>query len=169
MIMKVKENIIMDKEDIQRTINRIAHQIYENNINEKNLIVTGIVKNGLTLANRIIIELNRIGCLNVQLIEIIINKKNPRNKVLMTKNLDFCEGKSVAIVDDVLNTGSTLIYAVNYFLQIPVKQIDTAVMVNRNHKKFPVKANFKGISLSTSLNDHVKVILDGKESGIYLS
>ena len=165
---KVKENIIMDKEDIQRTINRIAHQIYENNINEKNLIVTGIVKNGLTLANRIIIELNRIGCLNVQLIEIIINKKNPRNEVLMTKNLDFCEGKSVVIVDDVLNTGSTLIYAVRHFLSIELKHLQTAVLVNRNHKSFPIKADFKGMSLSTSIKERIDVRF-GDEEGVYLS
>jgi len=165
---KVKENIIMDKEDIQRTINRIAYQIYENNIDEKNLIVTGIVKNGLTLANRIIIELNRIGCLNVQLIEIIINKKNPRNEVLMTKNLDFCEGKSVVIVDDVLNTGSTLIYAVRHFLSIELKHLQTAVLVNRNHKSFPIKADFKGISLSTSIKERIDVRFGDKE-GVYLS
>ena len=165
---KVKENIIMDKEDIQRTINRIAYQIYENNIDEKNLIVTGIVKNGLTLANRIIIELNRIGCLNVQLIEIIINKKNPRNEVLMTKNLDFCEGKSVVIVDDVLNTGSTLIYAVRHFLSIELKHLQTAVLVNRNHKSFPIKADFKGMSLSTSIKERIDVRF-GDEEGVYLS
>ena len=165
---KVKENIIMDKKDIQRTINRIAYQIYENNIDEKNLIVTGIVKNGLTLANRIIIELNRIGCLNVQLIEIIINKKNPRNEVLMTKNLDFCEGKSVVIVDDVLNTGSTLIYAVRHFLSIELKHLQTAVLVNRNHKSFPIKADFKGISLSTSIKERIDVRF-GDAEGVYLS
>ena len=165
---KVKENIIMDKKDIQRTINRIAYQIYENNIDEKNLIVTGIVKNGLTLANRIIIELNRIGCLNVQLIEIIINKKNPRNEVLMTKNLDFCEGKSVVIVDDVLNTGSTLIYAVRHFLSVELKHLQTAVLVNRNHKSFPIKADFKGISLSTSIKERIDVRF-GDEEGVYLS
>ena len=165
---KVKENKIMDKEDIQRTINRIAYQIYENNIDEKNLIVTGVVKNGLTLANRIIIELNRIGCLNVQLIEIIINKKNPRNEVLMTKNLDFCEGKSVVIVDDVVNTGITLIYSVRHFLSIELKHLQTAVLVNRNHKSFPIKADFKGISLSTSIKERIDVRFGDKE-GVYLS
>ena len=79
------------------------------------------------------------------------------------------ENHSIVIVDDVLNTGSTLIYAVNHFLQISVKQIKTVVMVNRNHKKYPIKADFKGLSLSTSLNDHVTVVLEGNESGIYLS
>ena len=73
------------------------------------------------------------------------------------------------MVDDVLNTGSTLIYAVSYFLQVPVKSIKTAVMVNRNHKKFPIKADFKGISLSTTLNEHISVILEGPDAGIYLT
>jgi pyrimidine operon attenuation protein/uracil phosphoribosyltransferase len=62
-----------------------------------------------------------------------------------------------------------LIYAVAYFLQIPVKRIKTAVMVNRNHKKFPIKADFKGISLSTSINEHIRVELEGEQAGIYLS
>ena len=83
--------------------------------------------------------------------------------------LESLINQPIVIVDDVLNTGSTLIYAVSYFLQVPVKRIKTAVMVNRNHKKFPIKADFKGISLSTSINEHITVTLDGEASGIYLS
>ena len=165
---KVKENIIMDKEDIQRTIKRIAYQIYENNINEKKLIIAGIVQNGLTLSNRIIIELNRIGSLNIELIKIKIDKKNPRNKVSMSKNLDSCKGKSVVIIDDVLNTGTTLIYAVRHFLSIDLKHLQTAVLVNRNHKNFPIKGDFKGISLSTSIKERIDVRF-GDEEGVYLS
>ena len=165
---RVKENIIMDKEDIQRTIKRIAYQIYENNIDEKELIVAGISQNGLTLAKRIIMELNRIGSLNVELIEIKIDKKNPRNEVLMSQNLEFCEGKSVVIVDDVLNTGGTLIYAVRHFLSIELKYLQTAVLVNRNHKSFPIKGDFKGISLSTSIKERIDVRFENEE-GVYLS
>ena len=84
-------------------------------------------------------------------------------------SLDDIKNKSIIIVDDVLNTGSTLISAVSYFLKIPVKKIQTAVMVNRNHKKFPIKADFKGISLSTSVNEHISVVLEGDGIGIYLS
>jgi pyrimidine operon attenuation protein/uracil phosphoribosyltransferase len=98
-----------------------------------------------------------------------MNKSNPRDTVKSSSPIENFKDHSIVIIDDVLNTGSTLIYAVSYFLQIPVKQINTAVMVNRNHKKYPIKADFKGISLSTSLNDHVKVVLEGEESGIYLS
>jgi len=98
-----------------------------------------------------------------------INKKNPTKKISSSIDKKKCINKNIIIVDDVLNTGSTLIYAVNYFLKIPVKKIQTAVIINRNHKKFPVKADFKGISLSTSIKEHVDVILEGSKQGIYLS
>ena len=79
-----------------------------------------------------------------------MTKKNPLNRINSDKPLNVLKNNSVVVVDDVLNTGKTLIYAVSYFLQAPVKSIKTAVMVNRNHKKFPIKADFKGISLSTT-------------------
>ena len=72
------------------------------------------------------------------------------------------KNKSLILVDDVLNSGTTLIYGVRHFLNVPLKQFKTAVLVNRNHKKYPVKADFKGISLSTSLHEHVHVVLEGK-------
>lgn len=72
------------------------------------------------------------------------------------------KNKSIVLVDDVLNSGTTLIYGVKHFLNVPLKQFKTAVLVNRNHKKYPVKADYKGISLSTSLHEHVNVILEGK-------
>ena len=73
------------------------------------------------------------------------------------------KNKSLILVDDVLNSGATLIYGVKHFLEVPLKRFKTAVLVNRNHKKYPVKADFKGISLSTSLHEHVEVVLTGKE------
>jgi pyrimidine operon attenuation protein/uracil phosphoribosyltransferase len=76
--------------------------------------------------------------------------------------------KSLILVDDVLHSGTTLIYGVKHFLDSPLAQFKTAVLVNRNHKKYPVKADFKGISLSTSLNEHVDVIFDGKHSKVVL-
>jgi pyrimidine operon attenuation protein/uracil phosphoribosyltransferase len=112
--------------------------------------------------------LEGFSALKINYATLTINKENPIDGVSCELQLNELENKSIVIVDDVLNTGSTLIYAVQYFLQIPVKQIKTAVIVNRNHKKFPIKADFKGISLSTSTNEHVSVILDGSKSGIYL-
>ena len=158
----------MDQKHIQKTIKRISYQIYETNSEENELVLAGIRENGLELATRIQKELKKISDLDVVLIEIKMDKKNPRDKISISQSISFCENKSVVVVDDVLNTGRTLIYAVKKFLSIKLKKIQTAVLVNRNHKNFPIKGDFKGISLSTSIKEHINVRF-GKDEGIYLS
>jgi pyrimidine operon attenuation protein/uracil phosphoribosyltransferase len=86
-----------------------------------------------------------------------MDKKNPRNPIQTTLAAKDYTDKSVVLVDDVLHTGTTLIYAVRHFLSVPLKQCKTAVLLDRNHKKFPIKADFKGVSLSTSINENVAV------------
>ena len=158
---------ILKSIDINNTVKRIAYQIHETNLEEKSIIVAGIYKNGLTLANRIIKELKKISLAKIELVEIKIDKNNPLKEIKISENKMF--GKdSVIVVDDVLNTGKTLIHAVNYFLSKRTKRIQTAVLVNRNHKTYPIKADFKGISLSTSIKEHVDVVFDENE-GVYLS
>ena len=110
-----------------------------------------------------------ISDLKLKYVSLTIDKAKPYNNIQSNVSIESLKNQSIVIVDDVLNTGSTLIHAVSYFLQIPVKRIKTAVMVNRNHKKFPIKADFKGLSLSTSVNEHITVHLKGDSSGIYLS
>ena len=85
------------------------------------------------------------------LCEVKIDKKNPLNKISTTLDADNYKNKSLILVDDVLNSGTTLIYGIKHFLEVPLKQFNTAVLINRNHKKYPVKADFKGLSLSTSM------------------
>ena len=161
---------IKDISNIEMYLKRIAYQIYENNHGEDNsLIIVGIEKNGKILANKISQILKSISNFDLTLMSIEINKKNPTKKISSSIDKKICLNKNIIIVDDVLNTGKTLIYAVKFFLNIPVKKIQTAVIINRNHKKFPIKADFKGISLSTSIKEHVDVILDGSKKGIYLS
>ena len=168
--MNSKKTKIKDIANINMYLKRIAYQIYENNHEEDNsLIIVGIDKNGKILANKIFEILKSISSFDLKLMSIQINKKNPTNKILSSIDENICLDKNIIIVDDVLNTGKTLIYAVRFFLKIPVKKIQTAVIINRNHKKFPVKADFKGISLSTSIKEHVNVILEGSKKGIYLS
>tara|TARA_B100001250_G_scaffold198149_1_gene170045 strand:+ start:362 stop:868 length:507 start_codon:yes stop_codon:yes gene_type:complete len=161
---------IKDISNIDLYLKRIAYQIYENNNEEDNsLIIVGVEKNGKILASKIFNILKSISNFDLTLMSIEINKKNPTKKMFISIDKKKCLNKNIIIVDDVLNTGRTLIYAVKYFLEIPVKKIQTAVIINRNHKKFPIKADFKGISLSTSIKEHVDVILEGSKKGIYLS
>ena len=162
-------NKIKDGHAIKSSVKRIAYQIYENNIDEKSIVIVGIGNSGKIFRNLIGNSIKSICDLNLIFVALTIKKKKLLNVVESDVSLEEIKNKSIIIVDDVLNTGSTLIYAVSYFLKIPVKKIQTAVMVNRNHKKFPIKADFKGISLSTSVNEHISVILEGNEIGIYLS
>ena len=167
--MKSLGNKIKDLKDIHSSIDRIAYQIYESNFEEEILYVVGIGKNGKTLSSLIGKSLSSISNIKVQFITLEIDKKNPFSNIKSDKAVNELKNCSIVVVDDVLNTGSTLIYAVSYFLKVRVKSIKTAVMVNRNHKKFPIKADFKGISLSTTLNEHISVILEGPDAGIYLT
>ena len=151
------ETLILDHEQIQHKIKRIAYQIYENNIDEKEIILAGIAKNGYILSQRLQDSLQEISPLKVELCEVKIDKKNPLAPISTSLTSEEYRNKSIILVDDVLNSGSTLIYGVRHFLEVPLKLFKTAVLVDRNHKKFPVKADFKGISLSTSLSETVQV------------
>ena len=145
-------NKILSHEQIQHKVKRIAYQIYEANIEEDELIIAGIDGGGLSFAKKISAVLKKITEAKITLCKVVINKENPlKNDVTTSLEVEAYINKSVIIVDDVLNSGTTLIYGVHHFLRTPLKQLKTAVLVNRNHKKYPVKADFKGISLSLSL------------------
>ncbi len=153
------KNVILDHQEIEHKIKRIAYQIYECNVDESELIIAGVESSGYLLARKIKANLDKISNIESKLCKVIIDKTNPLNTITTSINKEAYANKSIVLVDDVLNSGSTLIYGVKHFLDVPLKQFKTAVLVNRNHKKFPVKADFKGISLSTSLNEHVNVNL----------
>jgi pyrimidine operon attenuation protein/uracil phosphoribosyltransferase len=151
---------ILDNSQIKRKIKRISLQIIESNINEKEIILAGVEKNGFLLAKELNKEINNLSDLNTIVCNIKIDKKNPINSTRISVDLSSFQSKSIVVIDDVLNSGSTLMYAVKYFLETDLKQLKTAVLVDRNHKKFPIKADFKGVSLSTSLQNHVNVVFN---------
>jgi len=135
----------------------MAYQIYESNVNESQIIIAGIADNGYELAKLLQKQVATIAPFNVKLCRVSMNKNNPTDEVSCDCELESLKNQSIILVDDVLYSGTALIYGVGYFLQVPLKQFKTAVLVDRNHKKYPVKADFKGISLSTSLNENVVV------------
>lgn len=155
-------NIILNHTEINHKIRRIAFQIYESNIDETEVVLAGIDSNGYILAKKLKTALSKISDINPVLCKVSIDKNNPSSKIKTSISAGDYKDKSLVLIDDVLNSGTTLIYGVKHFLDVPLKQFKTAVLVNRNHKKYPVKADFKGISLSTSLHEHVNVILEGK-------
>jgi pyrimidine operon attenuation protein/uracil phosphoribosyltransferase len=101
--------------------------------------------------------------------EVFIDKQKPNSKITTSIAAELYENKGLVLIDDVLNSGTTLVYGVKHFLEVPLAKFKTAVLVDRNHKKYPVKADFKGISLSTSLQEHVQVVFDKGGDYAYLS
>lgn len=161
-------NIILSNQEIEHKIKRIAYQIYETFVDEEEIVIAGIATNGFTFATKIAAALNTISTLKVSLCEVQINKQNPESPVQTSLTKEEYTNKGLVLVDDVLNSGTTLIYAVRHFLDVPLTKFKTAVLVDRNHKKYPVKADFKGISLSTSSLEHVQVVFD-ENGGSYAS
>ena len=160
--MNVNNNVILNHNEINHKIRRIAFQIYESNVNETEVILAGIDKNGYILAKKLKTALQKISDISPVLCKVVVDKKHPWEPISTSVSPEGYKNKSLVLIDDVLNSGTTLIYGVKHFLDVPLKQFKTAVLVNRNHKKYPVKADFKGISLSTSLHEHINVVLEGK-------
>ncbi|WP_374400266.1 phosphoribosyltransferase family protein [Flavobacterium sp.] len=163
------ENIILTHEEIKHKTKRIAYQIYETFVNEEEVILAGIANNGFIFAEKIATELALISDLNVTLCEVKINKQKPQDVVTTSITPEDYKNKALVLIDDVLSSGTTLIYGVKHFLEVPLSKFKTAVLVDRNHKKYPVKADFKGLSLSTSLQEHIQVVFEENNSYAYLS
>jgi len=160
---------ILDAQQINHKIKRIAYQIYETFSSDKEVVIAGICGNGFVFAQELSRMVEEISPIKVTLCEITIDKKNPMMPVSTSVESSQYTNKSVVIVDDVLHTGTTLVYGVKHFLDTPLKKLKTAVLVDRNHKKYPIKADFKGLSLSTSLQEHVNVVFDKENTAVYLS
>ncbi|MAZ29008.1 MAG: phosphoribosyltransferase [Cytophagaceae bacterium] len=153
----MSQQTILDHDSVQHKIRRIAYQIYESNVDETELILAGVAKNGYIIAERIKAILEDISTIQCVLCKVSMDKNSPLGTVETSLKAQEYANKSIVLIDDVLNSGTTLAYGVRHFLDVPLKRFKTAVLVNRNHKKYPVKADFKGISLSTSLHENVKV------------
>lgn len=161
---------ILDTRQIQQKLNRLAFEVYEKNFEEKELLVVGIEGNGYKVAKEIALRLEQISKKKISLGQIKIDKDEPWNASAKTdfKPKDFTN-KTVILVDDVLNSGKTLIYAVKLFLDQPVKKLNTLVLVDRSHSRFPVKADFVGLTLSTTLHETILVDFSKKnKETVYL-
>lgn len=154
------ENRILTHTEIEHKTRRIAYQIYETFVDEDTVVLAGITSNGFVFAQKIANVLEEISPLKIVLCEVFIDKSKPNAPITTSISEKDYENKGLVLVDDVLNSGTTLVYGVKHFLEVPLSKFKTAVLVDRNHKKYPVKADFKGISLSTSLKEHVQVVFD---------
>lgn len=169
--IKMSEKVkILDTLQIKQKLNRLAFEVYENNFTEKELLVVGIDGNGYKVAQQITEKLKEICPLKITLGKIKVNKDKPWEG---EPQVDFTEkefvNKTIVLVDDVLNSGKTLMYAVKLFLDKPVKKLNTVILVDRSHTRFPVKADYVGLTLSTTLQEHIEADFSKKnKEAVYL-
>jgi pyrimidine operon attenuation protein / uracil phosphoribosyltransferase len=163
-----EKSLVLTGSQVIQKIKRIAYEIYENNFSEKSIVLAGIDGQGYALARSIEKELNAISPLATSLVKVSLDKLSPvQSDVTIDVSGKELKKKCIVLVDDVLNTGRTLAYALKPFTTIEVKKIEVAVLVNRSHTLFPIVPTYSGYELATTLTDHVEVRL-GKEASVFL-
>ncbi len=167
MEMAQTKNSVLDRQAVNRKLKRIALEVAEQNIDESSLVIAGIKGNGEVVARLLVQEIQKIVALPIEEVSILLNKKDPM-EVSFSKQI-VLDGKVIIIVDDVANTGKTMLYAMKPFLAAHPKKIQTMVLVERSHKLFPVQTDYTGLSITTTLQEHITVETEGNEiTGAFL-
>ena len=165
--MSDQKKYILSKEVAEKKLRRMSFEILENNIDEKEIILAGIRESGSVVAKVIQKMLGEIATIKTELITITLDKSEPTN-VSLSKTFDF-NGKVIVVIDDVSNSGKTLLYALKPFIDSHPKKIQTLVLVERTHTSFPVRPDYVGLSIATTLHEHIFVEVKGEEvAGAYL-
>lgn len=161
---------VLNAVQIGRKIERIAHQIIEHNYREDEVVLIGISRQGYILAERIHAQVDAHSDIKTHLLQLSMNKKEPlTGDYSLSGDADLLHGKSVILIDDVLSSGRTLIYAARELLSGPLKKLTTVVLIDRRHRKYPIKADFVGLTLSTTIQEHITVELGPGKEWAYLT
>lgn len=167
--MEPEKTLILNALQCKQKIDRMAHEINENFFNANTLYIVGIAKRGYLIAELINEVLQDIGDFKTKLVQIDLDKDNPQlTDASLGISLDKLNDQSVVLIDDVLNSGKTLVYALSHLLKANLKLIRTVTMVDRRHRRYPIKADFVGLTLSTTLQEHISVEFNGSEIEVYL-
>jgi pyrimidine operon attenuation protein/uracil phosphoribosyltransferase len=167
-VKMMDKKYILNKEEVSRKIRRLAYEIAERNFGETELYLAGIREQGFYLAKLLVEELRGISSLQTQLFSITLDKRSP-DEIILDPILDF-NGKNLLLVDDVASSGKTMLYALKPLLNFHPKKIETLVLVERTHKQFPVKVDYVGLSVATTLEEHIFVeVVDGEIVGAYMN
>lgn len=168
--MADRKILVLNAQQIQQKIDRIAYQVLEDNLDETDIIIAGILPRGNFVAERLKKVLDGIAPFTSKLISIELDKESTSLKAKMDISVQECANKVIILVDDVLSSGKTLAYGLGVFLDVPLKKMSTVVLVDRNHKSFPIATDYAGVALSTVLKEHIDVVLNeaGQEDAVYL-
>ena len=163
----MEKNYILNREVASKKLRRMAYEILENNAGESGLVLAGIRESGSVIARNMESLLREIGGISTELITLNLDKKLPM-EVTMSRTLPL-DGKVIIVIDDVANSGKTLLYAMKPFLEFHPKKIQVLMLVERTHKTFPVKPDYVGLSVATTLQEHIFVEVEGDQvTGAYL-
>lgn len=155
----VEKKYILDAVVAEIKMRRMAYQILENNADEDSIILAGIRESGSVVAKNIQKMISEISSLKTEMLTISLDKKNPK-EIKLDKQIDFTD-KVIIVIDDVANSGKTLLYALKPFLEYHPKKIQSLVLVERSHNSFPVHADYIGLSIATTLQEHIHVEVEG--------
>lgn len=165
------KQLILSATQSKLIIKRLAFEIYENNYQEKEILLAGIYDKGYSLAEIFTKELQSIAPkLSVTLVKVELDKFSPtQSEIKLNVEASILRDKSIILVDDVLNSGRTLVYSLHPFLRTEIKRIQVAVLVDRGYKSFPIAPDFTGYALSTTMKEHVEVVFENGETLVYLA
>lgn len=159
---------VLNHKQIGQKITRMAFEIYERNVNAKAVVFAGISGMGTTLARLLSEELKNISPIPVEEVEILLDKSQiSKSEAELSQSIEV-SGKTIILVDDVLNTGRTLVYAMKPFLDFEIEKMEIAVLVNRSHGHFPVKPDYTGYELATTFNEHIRVDFSANQYSVHL-
>lgn len=159
---------VLNHKQVGQKITRMAFEIYERNLHSQGVVFAGISGMGTFLSHLLAKELRTISPIQVEEVEILLDKKNiSTSEVQLSRNLDFT-GKTIILVDDVLNTGKTLVYAMKPFIDQEIQKMEIAVLVNRSHGLFPVRPDYTGYELATTLSEHIRVDFSENHYSVHL-
>ncbi len=163
------KTIVLDHDRVQRKLTRIVHQLHEEYHAEQDIVLVGIAPRGLTLAKRLQAGLSEATDMKVELVELKLDKDAPLERpAKLSVEPSTLRDRVVVLVDDVLMSGRTLMHAASFLVQVPLKKLTTVVLVDRRHRAYPIRADIVGLTLSTTLQEHISVEL-GKKDTVYLA
>lgn len=152
---------ILTAEVANRKLRRMALQVVEQNYSATQLLLVGIKANGTVIAEKIHQHLKEVFAGEVIVLELSLDKKKP-GIISLNESIDF-NNKVIILIDDVANSGRTMLYALKPLLAQYPKKIQTLALVERTHKTFPVAVDYVGFSVSTTLDEHICVEVEAGE------
>jgi len=160
----MKKAVILDEISIDRKIKRLSYEIFERNFDNNKLLLVGVKKNGFVLAKLIKKELSKICKIKIDVTQVLVDKNKPFNEcVIYNNSLENHRNTSMIVIDDVCSSGKTMIYVVSSLISNYSNKISTLVLVDRKHHNYPIKTDYVGIEVSTTLRQFIEVELEANK------